>query len=229
MNSLMRSVLADLSIESEAAVVLWMRLAAALDNAAKGDKNEQDFIRLATAISKYWVCKRAPTIAYEAMECHGGNGYVEEGPMAALFRQSPLNAIWEGSGNIICLDVLRAAAKEPASVAAVFAELEKSNDVAPKHYSKIVADLKRALLGDGCSMDHLLPLQSSSRGVVDRLAVCLQATTLYQHGDAWLQTHLWQHDCHALTLVRHVLEFFPCIILGLFQVRCLMKYNIRVD
>jgi putative acyl-CoA dehydrogenase len=184
---LMRSVLADLSIESEAGMMLWARLAAALDGAADGDASERDFIRLATAISKYWICKRAPAVAYEAMECHGGNGYVEDGPMASLFRQSPLNAIWEGSGNIICLDVLRAVAKEPSSAHALFVELDKSKQVAPQHYGEVVDELRRTLLGDVCGdgdgVHHPARLEPRARNIVDRLAVCLQATTLYQHGD----------------------------------------------
>merc|ERR1719237_217194 len=108
---------------------MWLRLAAALDR-SPSDKHESNFIRLATAISKYYVCKRAPIVTYEAMECHGGNGYVEEGPMARLFRQSPLNAIWEGSGNVICLDVIRALSREPTSAAALLGELEASVEAA---------------------------------------------------------------------------------------------------
>jgi len=116
---LMRAVLVDLALESEAAVAIWLRLARAFD-LAPTDESEAAFTRLATAVSKYYICKRAPLIAYEAMECHGGNGYVSEGPMARLFVQSPLNAVWEGSGNVICLDVLRALTREPDSGIAFF-------------------------------------------------------------------------------------------------------------
>lgn len=227
---LMRSVLADLSIESEAAMTLWVRLAAALDGAAVGNSAERDFIRLATAVSKYWICKRAPAVAYEAMECHGGNGYVEEGPMASLFRQSPLNAIWEGSGNVICLDVLRAVAKEPASARALFAELDKSKDVAPPHYGDVVDDLRRTLLGncdgdgDGTgsrSMRHLAGLEPGARSLVDRLAVCLQATTLFQHGDrmvadAFVATRLPDPKAHmagSCLLPTHNLGALPGLVL----------------
>ena len=115
---LMAAVLADLAVESEAATVLGLRLAAAVD------AGEDDFGRLATAVAKFWVCKRAPAVAGEALECLGGNGYVEESGMPRLFRESPLNSIWEGSGNVIALDVLRALAREPAAGEAVLAEVD---------------------------------------------------------------------------------------------------------
>lgn len=108
----MAAVLADLALESEAATALGFRLAQAFDA-------EDSIARLLTPVAKYWVCKRTPGVVYEAMECHGGAGYIETGPMARLFRQSPLNAIWEGSGNVIALDVLRAMAREPEGVAAL--------------------------------------------------------------------------------------------------------------
>jgi putative acyl-CoA dehydrogenase len=207
---LMRAVLADLALESESAMALWMRLASSLDRASQqaenegkddgeedGDENgEEDskekrerereheiaFVRLATAVSKYWVCKRAPTVAYEAMEVHGGNGYVEEGPMAALYRQSPLNAIWEGSGNVICLDVLRAIAREPESLAALFHELEKSivlaREIGANSYEEMVLGVKEELRrSDMCS------LEMGARSLVDRLALCLSASVLMQDGD----------------------------------------------
>lgn len=118
----MRAVLADLVIESEAATALALRIGASLDRAGS-DAQEAAFMRLATPIAKYWICKRQPGFVYEALECHGGAGFVEEGPMPRLFRQSPLNAIWEGSGNVIALDILRAIGREPESLAAVQAEL----------------------------------------------------------------------------------------------------------
>src|SRR5258708_21999913 len=104
----MRSVLADLAIESEAATVLMMRLARAYDRR----EEEAPFRRIATAVAKYWVCKRAAPFAAEALECLGGNGYVEESGMPRIYRDAPLNSIWEGSGNVNALDVLRALAKE---------------------------------------------------------------------------------------------------------------------
>src|SRR5207248_7712123 len=101
---LMRAVLADLAVESEAATVLMMRLARAYDRR----EAESAFRRIATAVAKYWVCKRAPQLVAEALECLGGNGYVEESILPRVYREAPLNSIWEGSGNVICLDVLRA-------------------------------------------------------------------------------------------------------------------------
>src|SRR5438046_5925369 len=120
---LMRNVLADLCVESEAATVTAMRLARAFDN-PEDDEQEELFKRLATAVSKYWVCKRGPVVAGEALEVLGGNGYVEESGMPMLYRELPLNSIWEGSGNVQCLDVLRALARSPASLEAFFAEVE---------------------------------------------------------------------------------------------------------
>ena len=122
---LMRNVLADLAVESEAATTLAIRLAAAYDATDRpdADPHEVAFARLATAVGKYWVCKRQPGMVVEALECLGGNGYVEESIMPRLFRESPLNGIWEGSGNVICLDVLRAMGREPASVDAFREEI----------------------------------------------------------------------------------------------------------
>lgn len=183
---LMRGVLADLALESEAAMAIWLRLARAFDRLAT-DKTEAAFARLATAVSKYYICKRAPQVAYEAMECHGGNGYVEEGPMPKLFRQSPLNAIWEGSGNVICLDVVRAVSREPDSVVALLGELEGAVELAKEAvaasgqsngYSQMVRELREQLALP------LKQLELRARSIVDKLAVCLQAATLLQYGDA---------------------------------------------
>ncbi len=115
---LMRNVLADLCVESEAATISALRLARAYDEALAGDEEAMHLKRIANAVLKYWICKRAPMHAGEALECLGGNGYVEESGMPRLFRESPLNSIWEGSGNVQCLDVLRAMIKEPASLEA---------------------------------------------------------------------------------------------------------------
>ena len=109
---LMRQVLADLSLEQEASTALVMRLARAFDNAPENPR-EAAIARILSPAIKYWICKALPGFAYEAMECLGGNGYVEDGPMARLYREAPLNAIWEGSGNVMCLDVLRAVNKDP--------------------------------------------------------------------------------------------------------------------
>jgi putative acyl-CoA dehydrogenase len=120
---LMQNVLADLAIESEAATLLFMRLARSCDRAAAGDVQEAKLKRIGTALGKYWVCKRTPGHAAEALESLGGNGYVEESIMPRLFRESPLNSIWEGSGNVNALDVLRALAREPGVADALFAEV----------------------------------------------------------------------------------------------------------
>jgi putative acyl-CoA dehydrogenase len=119
----MASVIADLAIEYEAAVVLVMRIARAFDGETD---SERAFARLAVAVAKFWLTKRCPHFVFECMESHGGAGYVEETPMPRLFRESPLNAIWEGSGNVIALDVLRTLRREPAAQAAFAAEIEAS-------------------------------------------------------------------------------------------------------
>src|SRR2546423_4000608 len=120
---LMRNVLADLALESEAATALALRVARAVD-ASPREPAEAALARIGTAIGKYWVCKRCPPFVNEAQECLGGAGYVEESVLPRLYRQAPLNSIWEGSGNIQCLDVLRALAREPESGQAFFAQLE---------------------------------------------------------------------------------------------------------
>src|SRR5439155_11322146 len=136
---LMRAVLADLAIESEAATILMMRLARAYD---RRSAEEAGFRRLATAVTKYWVCKRAPALVAEALECLGGNGYVEESMMPRLYREAPLNGIWEGSGNVICLDVLRAMGRDAESVDALFAEVGRGDD---PRLDAFVASLRREL------------------------------------------------------------------------------------
>ena len=126
---LMAATLADLAVETEAAIALCFRLGAALD--AAGDETEAAFARLATPIGKYWITRRCPGVVYECMEAHGGVGYVEETPMPRLFRQSPLNAIWEGSGNVIALDVARALARETEALEAVKTELRRVKGAYP--------------------------------------------------------------------------------------------------
>jgi len=120
---MMRAVLADLALEVEGAVALVMRLARAFDRAA-ADPHEAAYARLVTPAAKYWICKTAPSFIYEAMECLGGNGYVEESVLPRLYREAPVNAIWEGSGNVMCLDVLRALARDKEA-GALFAQLER--------------------------------------------------------------------------------------------------------
>ena len=151
---LMQNVLADLCVESEAATLTAMRLAAAYDDPAQAP-----FRRIATAIAKYWICKRGPGHAAEALECLGGNGYVEESGLPRIYREQPLSSIWEGSGNVIALDVLRAIRREPDSLEAFLAELEP--------------DLRPPVdIGD----------ESDARRLVESLALALQGTLLRRHG-----------------------------------------------
>jgi putative acyl-CoA dehydrogenase len=184
---LMRNVLADLAIESEAATITMLRLAGATDRSVRGDESETAFKRLGLAISKYWICKRWPAHAAEALECLGGNGYVEESGMPRLFRESPLNSIWEGSGNVAALDVLRAMAKEPQTVEAVFTEIERAAGADPR-LDAAVREVKTSL-GD------LATIEVRARRVVERLALTLQASLLVRHGhpavaDAFCATRL---------------------------------------
>ena len=169
---LMANVLADLAIESEAATAFAMRVARAVDQAAH-DAREAAFARIATAVGKYWVCKRAAVFVNEAQECLGGAGYVEESMLPRLYRQAPLNSIWEGSGNIQCLDVLRALAREPQALPVLDAELDA---VAGRD-----ADYDRALQ----SLRGVLaaaPVEAQARAVTERLALLLQASVLLRAG-----------------------------------------------
>jgi putative acyl-CoA dehydrogenase len=164
---LMQNVLADLAVESEAATALAIRLAAALD------AGEGAFLRLAGAAAKFWVCKRTPTAVAEALEVMGGNGYVEESGMPRLYRQAPLNSIWEGSGNVIALDVLRAMGRRSESLAAVMAEIEPALGADPR----LDAAVKRL---NGELGDPEL-LQVRARRVASQLALCLQGALLLRH------------------------------------------------
>src|SRR5690554_5311030 len=169
---LMRNVLADLAIEAEAALALSMRVARAVD-AAPRDPAEAAFARAATAIGKFWICRRAPAFASEALECLGGAGYVEESLLPRLYRQAPLNSIWEGSGNIQCLDVLRALAREPEAGAALLAELGAAAG-ADGDFDAALAVLRTALAAS--------PSEASMRRLVERLALLLQAAVLLRAG-----------------------------------------------
>ena len=167
----MKAVLADLVLESEAATAIALRIGEGLDKAA-GDPGQAAFTRLATPAAKYWVCKRQPGMVYEALECLGGAGYVEEGPMPRLFRQSPLNAIWEGSGNVIALDILRALGREPESLEAVMAELKTPAGAHPAydgHIARLNGHLEPGELHEG-----------RARGFAQNLALGLQAAALYR-------------------------------------------------
>jgi putative acyl-CoA dehydrogenase len=170
---LMANVLADLAIESEATTILMMRLAGAFDRAA--DPSEAHFRRIGVAIGKYWTCKRAIAVVAEALECHGGNGYVEESILPRLYREAPLNSIWEGSGNVNALDVLRAMQREPESVTAYFAEVETAR-AADARLDRAIDELKRDLKNSN-------GVESQGRRIVERMAITLQAALLMRHGD----------------------------------------------
>jgi len=170
---LMRNVLADLALEAEAALALVLRVAQAMDRAGD-DAGEAALARIGTAIAKYWICKRAPFFLYEAMECHGGSGYIEESILPRLYREAPVNSIWEGSGNIMCLDVLRAMHREPEAVAALYGELELARGLDGRFDAEI----------DALKADLAQPadLELRARQLTERLAVALQAGLLLRYG-----------------------------------------------
>jgi putative acyl-CoA dehydrogenase len=141
-----------------------------------GSEQAQEFKRLANAVLKYWICKRAPMHAAEALECLGGNGYVEESGMPRLYREAPLNSIWEGSGNVQCLDVLRGMVKSPESVEA-FANEVGEGAVAEPRLDRFAARLRADLASDPAS------LQTRARSLVERMALALQASLLVRYGD----------------------------------------------
>ena len=168
---LMQNVLADLAVETEAATALAMRLAAAVDRS--GDPHEAALRRIALPLAKFWVCKRTPFMVAEALECLGGNGYVEESVMPLLYREAPLNSVWEGSGNVNALDVLRALAREPEVLSAWITEvgLARGGDA---RLDRAIDDTL-ALLGDAAT------LEGSARRLAGRMAACLQGSLLVRH------------------------------------------------
>lgn len=173
---LMRNVIADLGLESEAATALAMRLAGAVDRARRGDSQERSFLRLATAVGKYWVCKRQPPAVAEALECLGGNGYDEASGMPRLYREAPLNGIWEGSGNVNALDVLRALTREPGCLDAFSAEVEAAAGADAR-----LDTAWRELRGE------LEPTEDAAlraRRLVERMALVLQGSLLVRHAPA---------------------------------------------
>jgi len=182
---LMRNVLADLAIESEAATAVMMRLARAFDS-RETDPAERGFARIGAAVAKYWVCKRAPVQVNEALECLGGNGYVEECIMPRLYREAPLNSIWEGSGNVICLDILRAVKKEPETLERLFDEirLARSGD---RRLDAFIGRLEeRAREAEN---------EIEARRLAEELALALEASLLVRHSipevaDAFCATRL---------------------------------------
>ena len=173
---LMRGVLADLAVESEAATTLALRLAGAVDRAARGDAQEQAFKRIATAVGKYWVCKRQPGFVAEALECLGGNGYVEESGLPRMYREAPLNGIWEGSGNVQALDVLRALLREPSSLDAFFAEVDLARGADPR--------LDDAVVGLRAGLADVDDMEARARRLVERMALVLQGSLLVRHAPA---------------------------------------------
>jgi len=183
---LMQNVLSDLIIEQEAATAFSMRLARALDQNEE-NKHEKHLVRMGTAIGKYWICKRAPGHAYEAMECIGGSGVMEDCIMPRLFRESPINTIWEGSGNVQCLDMLRAMNRNPESLDAFMKEIHFAEG---KHLlmDKALSDLKSEL-------ENSSNIEYRSRTIVEKMALAFQAATLLQYGndevaDAFCQARL---------------------------------------
>jgi putative acyl-CoA dehydrogenase len=169
---LMKNVLADLALECEAAIALSLRLARAFD--AQRDEAESALRRVLTPVAKYWTCKRGPVVAAEAMEVLGGNGYIEEGPIARRFRELPLNSIWEGSGNIMCLDVLRALSREPRTLDALTMFLQRSGgrDARYDQYvARLLDDLRGATGGE-----------VSARVLTERIALAAQASILLEGG-----------------------------------------------
>jgi putative acyl-CoA dehydrogenase len=185
---LMQNVLADLCVESEAATVLAMRLARAYDEAGgdgaseaggnqvaptSEDSEAQLFKRLATAVGKYWVCKRAPNHAFESLECLGGNGYVEESGLPRLYREAPLASIWEGSGNVMSLDVLRALSRSPQSLEVFLAELDEGRGADRR--------LDAHLDGLRAEFSQLQDIEPRARRVVEKMALGLQGSLLVRH------------------------------------------------
>lgn len=171
---LMRNVLADLAVEAEAATMLAMRMAGATDRATRGDERETLVRRIGLAAAKYWVCKRATPHAAEAMECLGGNGYVEDFGMARLYREAPLMGIWEGSGNVSALDTLRAMATRPECIEVLFDELAETDGHDPRldaHVARL-----RPELGD------LETIQYRARQVAEDISLALQGSLLVRHG-----------------------------------------------
>ncbi len=171
---LMQNVVADLAVESEAATALAIRLAAAVD--APGDPHETALRRIALPLAKFWVCKRTPAMVAEALECLGGNGYVEESGLPLLFRESPLNSIWEGSGNVNALDVLRALSREPEVLGAWITEVGAARGADPR-LDRAIEDAL-AMLGDAGS------LEVSARRLAGAMAACLQGSLLVRHAPA---------------------------------------------
>ncbi|MEO6885718.1 MAG: acyl-CoA dehydrogenase family protein [Jatrophihabitantaceae bacterium] len=171
----MMNVLADLAVDSEAATTVVLRLAGAVDRAVRGDAAEAAFRRVALSVTKYWLCKRLSTHTAEALECLGGNGYIEESGLPRLYREAPLVSIWEGSGNVAALDTLRAMVKEPETIEAFFGELDLAVGSDPR-YDDALAMLRK-------EFSDTDELQYRARHLVEKMAMVLQGSLLIRHGD----------------------------------------------
>lgn len=207
-HALMQNVLADLALESEATTLMAFRLAQAFDRAA-GDEHERHIMRILTPLAKYWHCKRITPFMVEAMECFGGNGYVEEGLMARLYREAPLNGIWEGSGNVICLDVLRSMQKSPQTLDALLAEIAEAT-AGDARVASFVAGI-RSVLAEPAA------LEVAARHVVEKLALAMQAALLCkgstrETAEAFIATRITGAGGYALgtlppgTNCKHIIE-----------------------
>jgi putative acyl-CoA dehydrogenase len=174
----MVNVLADLAVDSEAATTVVMRVAGAVDRGIRGDAGEKAFQRVALAVTKYYLCKRLSAHTVEALECLGGNGYIEDSGLPRLYREAPLVSIWEGSGNVAALDTLRAMVKQPDTVEAFFAELELAAGAEPR-YDDALALLRKELSDTGNAAD----VQFRARRIVEQMAMLLQGSMLLRHGD----------------------------------------------
>lgn len=196
---LMINVLADLALESEAATALALRLARCFD--APQDAAEQALARVLTPAAKYWVCKRCPGVVAEAMEVLGGNGYVEEAPLARLYREAPVNSIWEGSGNIMCLDVLRALGRSPAAREALAGELALAGDMEPafaRYRAALLLELAAAQLDE-----------AGARSLAGRIVLAVQAGLLLRHAPPYVAQAFV-----ASRLVQHPGAAFGCLPAG---------------
>jgi putative acyl-CoA dehydrogenase len=198
---LMLNVLGDLSLESEAATTLMMRLARAFD-LRDSDEHEHGLARLATAVAKYWICKRTPQFVNEAQECLGGNGYVEECVLPRLYREAPLNSIWEGSGNVICLDILRAMAKDPSSLEAVIAEIRHARG-SDRRFDGFTDRLEAELAGPRG--------EGNARRLAEHLALALQASLLIRNArsevaDAFCAARLDVESTHTFGTLRSPID-----------------------
>ena len=171
---LMRNVLADLCVESEAATISAMRLARSYDDSIAGDEQAEAFKRIANPVLKYWICKREPAHVAECLECLGGNGYVEESGMPRLYRQAPLNSIWEGSGNVQCLDVLRTMATRPGALDAL---LRRDRGGRGRCQPR---PLRLRLRSD---LAEMTDIEARARDLVERMALALQGSLLLRFGD----------------------------------------------